>query len=328
MIHEIAIEPDLVATWHDPREARFFVAQIGLGQPRVACRFPSKEWERLVMQALDQLGLEPVALQGARKRLETLLRHLSEHGTQRDGTLPLQETWLDSATKEHRRRPFHAILVQRAPIKASYLLDGETLRHDTPGWHFDPGPVRRDGVELAKALAPMLRCATQIRIVDTYFDAAEERFRQPFAQMLQHIGERAVRIEIHTTPGGGREERTPDRTLAEQKARDAVSHLGPLLPPKTELTFFVWAEQDERGRRVPAGEQLHNRYVLTNVGGVAVQAGVDRCREHDTSATDDVTVLSAAQFKARWAQYARGSRSMHEVVPPTTIPSATSRPRR
>ena len=64
------------------------------------------------------------------------------------------------------------------------------------------------------------------------------------------------------------------------------------------MRVFVWAE----GR----GGKLHNRYVLTEVGGIAVQTGLDRSPPR-SSHTDDLTVLSKEQHKARWAEYSASS---------------------
>ena len=56
-----------------------------------------------------------------------------------------------------------------------------------------------------------------------------------------------------------------------------------------------------RWQNRPAGEKLHNRYILTDVGGVQFGFGLD---EGDRGTTDDVTLLSAPAYGQRLGDYA------------------------
>ena len=49
------------------------------------------------------------------------------------------------------------------------------------------------------------------------------------------------------------------------------------------------------------GEKLHNRYVLTDIGGVSFAVGLD---EEDENHQDDVALLSKKSYTLRWQQYA------------------------
>jgi hypothetical protein len=48
------------------------------------------------------------------------------------------------------------------------------------------------------------------------------------------------------------------------------------------------------------GEKLHNRYVLTDIGGVQFGVGLD---EGDVGTTDDVTLLSTDVYRRRLEDY-------------------------
>ena len=50
----------------------------------------------------------------------------------------------------------------------------------------------------------------------------------------------------------------------------------------------------------PRGEKLHNRYILTDLGGVSFGIGLD---DGDEGATDDVTLLDRDPYVVRWSQY-------------------------
>ena len=110
MIHEYALEPELVATWTDPSDCRYFKESFGLGQGRVVSRYP-KRWKRLVWDAF--CGNNDLA----QKRLEELLVHLSERMVRRSNIQwdANSTSWLENAEREHERYPFHAILAQKQP---------------------------------------------------------------------------------------------------------------------------------------------------------------------------------------------------------------------
>ena len=48
------------------------------------------------------------------------------------------------------------------------------------------------------------------------------------------------------------------------------------------------------------GEQLHNRYILSDLGGVSFGYGLD---EGDEGETDDITLMDKDQHQHRWFQY-------------------------
>ncbi len=50
----------------------------------------------------------------------------------------------------------------------------------------------------------------------------------------------------------------------------------------------------------PDGERLHNRYILTDLGGVSFGIGLDDGNEGET---DDVALMGREQYDRRWSQY-------------------------
>ena len=158
MIYEYAIEPELAASWHDPRAARFFLAQMGLGTPRVLCEFPSATWAGLVLRALQASLPDPVAYQNAKKHLDALLARLRHVTAKRPGTSTAANAgWLAAVLAEHRRMPFRGILVEKSIGSVpSVVLEADTFAPDCPQWQPDAAPVRRDGLALAASLEPIL----------------------------------------------------------------------------------------------------------------------------------------------------------------------------
>ena len=313
MIYEYAIEPELAASWHDPRAARFFLAQMGLGTPRVACEFPKSTWKATVMAALSNLIADPVGVQNARKRLDALLRHIGESGTARDALLSEKETWLEGARRENGKRAFRGILVRNAPYTSSTVLEADTFEPTCAAWAVDGTPVARNKLALVKRLEPLLLFSTEVRLVDPFFDAKKERFREPTIHLLglvqQRPGTTPLRVEIHTTV----ESEGNDLRLAEahEKAKSAVAELTGFVGARLTVVLFIWTE-------IANGEKLHNRFVLTPHGGVVVPHGLDQAHPN-AKQTDDVTVLPRAQFMARWSQYAESTTAFRALIPPTKI---------
>jgi hypothetical protein len=88
-----------------------------------------------------------------------------------------------------------------------------------------------------------------------------------------------------------------------------VGQLPRIIPRGITVLLKRW-RQNERGR----GQLLHNRYILTDIGGVSFGAGLDaNLRNSDRDAddislneldTDEVTLLDRETYDLRWDQYA------------------------
>ncbi len=77
-------------------------------------------------------------------------------------------------------------------------------------------------------------------------------------------------------------------------------------------------------RKVIRGDPLHNRFVLTDVGGVILPYGVDDYdREANHSAKDDLIPMQRGMYQERWAQYVDGVGS-DIVLGPVIISGAAS----
>lgn len=321
MIYDFAIEPELVASWHDRRVAYPVLCQMGLGHRRVPCAFPSAAWKKLVMSAFQSNISEasPPAMQKARKNIEILLKHLHEISTRRNGKLEEGETWLNAATREHAAFPFGGIVVGTTDSNEPPFVAADQLsEQDYPAWTPPAPPVVRQPKELASALGPLLRSATQLRFVDPYFNANDESFFEPLKEYLLVAQKRrtvgGLQIQIHFTVRpqeielASSIEKRPmtEAEVARSKLVACERRIKPLLLPGVTVQAFAWGE-DLRGAK------LHNRYVLTEVGGIAVQTGLDRS-QRETGQTDDLTILSKEQHEVRWAEYGTKSEAYRRIA--------------
>ena len=285
MIYEYALEPELVATWADRAVGRYFLGKFGLGQPRVVSRYP-KRWRRLVWEAFKSDN------EVERARMTELLNRLSQTMVQRrDGSWSPGAAWLQNAEDEDARVPFHAILATTNPRgHAKVLVPDETV-DAAPLWAVPRGCiVPRTATAMAAAVASMLRIADVLVFVDPHFGPENGRHRRSLKQFLRLVldarpGEAPRRVEVHSS--------ADKSTMA--FFRGACSQQLPRCIPRGMRVEMVRLRQRE------GGERLHNRYILTDVGGVTFEGGLD---DGNPGETDDIQLLDRAPYEVRWQQYA------------------------
>lgn len=304
MIHEYAVEPELVATWGNLQDFRFFVRSFGVGQPRVVSEFPVvANWRRLVMHAAREL--EGLAL----TRVAELVRALSEKMIPRPGhSYNNGREWLINAEVEHNRLAFYAILARANPRNHSVVLKPDDIGPANERWDVprSKAPLRQ-AQDMCDCIQPMLANCTEVVFVDPYFRANQMAKRRPLERFLQVIASNRranpIRIEVHVSAS---HEQAPETRFFKDECH---RFLLPIIPPG--LTVVV-----KRWRSRVGGAALHNRYVLTNIGGVSFGHGLD---EGEPSETDDVQVLERQHYEKRWAEYAGPAPDFDVTEPPVTL---------
>ncbi len=306
MIYEYALEPELVATWGNRHDYRYFVEKFGLGQPRIVSRYP-KRWKRLVLEALGHVD------NVERARVVELVQRLSERMVRRRGYVwNPDRTWSENARAEHARVPFQAILARENLDGHPRVLIAADLNDGTPLWAVPRAvAIARRAADMAAAVAAMLRIAEVVVFVDPYFGPDRLRHRRTLEAFLRTMTEgRAVdgpgRVEVHTSAD---EDRTGTRVFFEAECQ---RRLPGCIPTGARLRVV-------RLRERPGGEQLHNRYILTDIGGVLFGVGLDDGDEGDT---DDVHILDQAQYEERWRQYASAAPAFDQPEPPVEVQGA------
>lgn len=305
MIHEYAVEPELVATWVDRQVGRYFIEKFGLGQPRIVSRYP-KRWKKLVWDAFgggNELD---------RKRLEELVARLSETMVKRrDSVWNPDAGWAANTEEEHRRVPFHAILARTNPRGLGHVLVADEVDDTTALWAIARGrTVPRTAADMAAAVGSMLRSAETVVFVDPHFGPGK-RHRQPLEAFLRAVADGRPcdvprRIEVQCAADGD------GRATPEFFREQCQNRLHGCVPPKLRVEIVRLCQRD-------GGERLHNRYILTDLGGVTFGVGLD---EGDAGDTDDIQLLDRAQYDERWRQYASEAPAFDRPEPVIAIGGA------
>jgi hypothetical protein len=301
MIYEYALEPELVATWVDRDVGRYFIENFGLGHPRIVSRYP-KRWKKQVWESFNSNN------EIERARMTELIKHLSETMVKRrGGAWNPGAGWLENAEGEHGRVPFHAILAGSNPRGHGCVLVADDLDDAPPLWALCRGrSVTRTASEIAAAVASMLRTAEVVVFVDPRFGPENRRHRRPLREFLLALidarpCESPQRIEVHCSADGG---------ATEKFFRTECQRWLPSVVPLGLRVLLI------RLRQRAGGERLHNRYILTDLGGVSFGVGLD---EGDPGDSDDIHLHDRAQYEERWHQYAGDTPAFDRPEPFVTI---------
>ncbi len=251
LIHDYALEPELIANC-DQFLFRYLTQykKFGWDTGCIVVQYPN-HWRELVERLFND-----------NKRSELLLtRLLRTKAVRHDSTWNDLFPWIENAANEKSPHPFHVILAHNNPNpqKWSNIVCAEDISlGDDRAWDDPPSSatVNRTATSMAACIEPLLRYATQIHFIDPHFCPLQDRFKNPLSKFLKIIchDSHEVSLEYHTLA---------DNTLCwkdfQQKCEDELPHL---IPKGFTLTVRRWKNR-------VGGERFHNRYILTNIGGVA-----------------------------------------------------------
>lgn len=305
MICEFALDPELVATWHDRKEYLFFDEKFGVRTGRIVSLYP-KKWPALVWKRFERspCGQD----QNARKNLTALLTDLCQHAVKRRSSFSEIEDWLERAEAEHAERPFHGILSAKNPRHHECVIHSAELTETCHAlWKVPDAPVvSRNVRDLVGAVEPLLKVCRHAVFVDPYFDPTKSRFTDPFTGYMEAVwtsryGVDDPIVELHT--GIDRffrhgEDRSADeeKRVARNLSGDMKRQLPRCIPEGKTVQVFIWKQREH-------GERLHNRYILSEVAGVSFGTGLDQSNDPESVETDDISLLSPIQLDTRWKQY-------------------------
>ena len=301
MIREFALEPRLVGTWNED-QARYYRSQFSMDGGRVVSRWPD-QWRNEVLNAFNES--EYSGSTRRRKQLNLFLRKLKGRTIGRPGGEPNPDKaagWLVGALREHERCPFGAILARSNPGGHSDVLLHDDI-DEHPLWEVHRGLLvdRRAGA-MADAVASTLRLSKRIVLVDPYFRPK----RRENQEVLKSFCERMFR----NRPGPPPERLTILTEFSVDRGRSAYfdDACRTELPSRVPegLRVVVRRLQRREGR-----DQMHNRYVLTELCGIQFGTGLDT---GSAGTTDDITLLAKDQYAHRWKQYAQDPPSDFDIV--------------
>lgn len=256
MIYEYALEPEVLASWAaNSRDYRFAIDKFGLGQPRLVSEYP-KNWIRRVHDAATGLKDEKLEI----KKLDALIERIRENMIRRQNSSDHgDDLWLENAVREHERFPFQGIVATANPNGYKQVLLSSELglkqdeRWDKQRELFVP----RTAEAMSLAVTPMLSICKEAIFIDPYF-RAENRYLNSFRAFFLVMSKncRLSRIEIYFN------------TIIQNFQRNFGNQISSIIPSNLRVRFVQLHER-------PNGPELHDRYILTEVGGLELSRGLD-----------------------------------------------------
>lgn len=300
MIHEYAIDPSSVfqkdGFWS-------LLKDFGIAQGRVLVEYPDTLWrqniEKSLWRAKEEFG--DVAFSKLTECWRSL--RFERNGIVRRKSCCTNSTstdWLFQVLPEHKREPFHALLMTNSDGSIAEVLTRHEIDLGDKRWQPETQKiVKRDAAELANCAGPLGRISTELLFIDPYFND-DRKWRQSLIQTLNacraddgHFS----RIEVHTSEYKDHDRhQTRTHRSASKSAilKEGLQKTLPkALPRSVSVKFFVWSEREQ-------GERYHRRYILTERGGISFEGGLDGGPEGQST---DVALLTDSVYRQRWSEY-------------------------
>ena len=311
MIYEYAIDPELVKDWVLNKDVGL-APQFGMDQRRIVSDIASN-WEGEVYGALwqhfefDDTTPEFTDAYQFMSALMDFMRQGPNRGVKRT-----DRSWMEQTLEVHQLEPFHAILSSEkvggcdAVITPSVIGDLKSIK-----WYLPTiDVVSKTADALADHLAPLLRLASHIVLVDPYFDPDDSAYREVIKALLtKSLSSRATErswpsmtimsgIDHRHKSKESRTESPEQQWLRQSKHRCGLAreHLARFVPKGMEITFQCIAPFAD-------GDEVHNRYLITDIGGASIPYGTHPAGER---VFDDITPLFEGQYRKRWKQFGKG----------------------
>ena len=253
LIKEFAIEPQVMATW--PHFNSLW-EDFGVAHGRLISKYPML-WKSKVDELAPKFS-KAVQASAISAKIRRDAHKFLDTGRTYDGG----SEWLQNALTHMATEPFHAVIATANPKGAQgVLVAGDFDKGEAPYKVMHEDFIPRNAQALADCARLLLANCSELQFVDPYFDAWEPRFRNTFKAMLQFCNPCFLKVvEVH------REK--PDTYIRDVQQANYRQRLADLVPRKLTLKVFFWSQK-------PDGMGLHPRFLLTDLGGMHFENGLD-----------------------------------------------------
>lgn len=207
-----------------------------------------------------------------KKRVIEKLRELKLRASVKSGReYDPSQGWLENAIEQHNLHPFHAIIAAQTNENKSVVSVDELDENQPLLKCRRDYKVIRTGDQIARALTPLLLHTRTVLFVDPYFDVSKAGIRETLKCCLNTFatnGSEGLRCEVHFGSMNG----MPDTPSIE---RNVSIWLDGVIPDGMSVVFHTWMRKEN-------GEDFHDRYLLTERGGVKLGAGFIAQGNHQT----------------------------------------------
>ena len=300
MIYDYAIQPE---TLFAPNGLWQHHADLGIASGRVIADVAGESWRKNAETHLAAI-YHTIGTRGHRK-LDEWLCNLAKNGTFRrrpiDTHSPESTDWISAVREANQRRPFSAIVSEHqnhfsdcGNVISKLDID---LAHER--WYVPRSVlVRRRVDSIASALCPLAEISQDLLFVEPYFAIRTEAFGAIAKVIVESQNESYPlrNIEVHTELKEG------------QTMESGIENIRDCFP--TLMRQHKMSTQQSR-LKVMIRTKLHDRFFLTELGGIKLSAGFDEARKKPDQEAD---LLTEHQWLHRWREY--NTREMDYVESP------------
>lgn len=300
MIHEYALDPELLKSWAaNERDYREFLREYGLGTPRLSSSFPKQNKSKFRSFYLQKSPSNTQSLQA--QRYVEMVNYLAESLVYRDGFECTSTDWSENVLAEDMRKPFYGVLTSTV-MDTPRCLTVTTMYSDGSIWnHQRQAQVARTYDSCFPLLRDILRLAKdKIVFIDPY--GWNDRAVSFIGNLIGGVHHNRVHSAVpelilcyKRKRGGG----SPDATYVKAQLAERLAFIQGL-----QLGVY---ELDDR----PGHDVFHNRYLLTELGGVSLGHGVDL--SENAAHSDELNLLRRQVYIQKWQQFVE-DRSCFKLV--------------
>jgi hypothetical protein len=300
--HEIAVDPSAIKSW---RDFQLVWAKMGFGAGRLIPNYPSKGPDKETKdQAWVWRVLESIRVHdknGLKRAQELMIQEKKLKMLSANRQYNHQDSWMVNAMIQQNDNPFSAVISEEnnAGNHVCSLDDlgtnncPECLNDDQ---HVIELPKNKEA--FADAVFPMLKCSSAVKFIDPYylkkntrmgtleFSLGHAKVVQEIAKRMQNINRVPRSVEFHMLTQGFGFEDEIQKFVQEMKAH---------LPQSWHAKAYLWEEKI-------AGKRFHSRYILTDVGGIGSEYGIDQGRRNKDDYTD-LYLLPEKIRSQRWGDF-------------------------
>ena len=300
MLYEYAVDPQAIGENWDT--FRYVIEKFGFDKGRLISTFPRNWFDKALLAVKDFRPVDKLrAIEALNIAKQTKVVGCGQ-------SYDLARNWLDNALRQLSVVPFRAIVAMENPTADAHVILVRELDELSPLMKAPRDvKVERDAKSLTGALALMLKFGRHILFVDPYYDPYSPRYQSTFRDCLGLVKRLnpTASCEIHHLDRDG-------EPTAIDFEREAKHLFGRVIPAGLTVTIYRWREKK-------GGEDFHARYLLTNKGGIRVDAGFSAEGRHQTT---DMALLDFDFSQAIRRTLARGA-GVYELVEPVLQVAST-----
>lgn len=310
MFYEYAVDPKCYA---DAEQIKRLAGEFGWCEGRLISNFPGT-WLRKVKEAQDaafkQLTIRQKSIlteewEWLRKNKDKILIN---SGRSFDGN----NDWISNAICQHKNKLFQAIIAHQKSLQHDALLIPSDLNAREPHWkirHDDR--ILRTPESLCSCVSRLLQASAHIRFVDPYFNPTKAEWRNTLLAFIKaafnnssripileyHLKiDKEIKSDIDEIKNGSF--KLDDKKWYQEFKEDCQKYIEKILPKNREISLYLWCEIE------PSNDWFHDRYVLTEKGGVRFE-GLNQGRNEGQKT--NVFRLSEELWKNRWNSLEKNS---------------------